>query len=123
MGGDDRSGGGVRKTEMLPSIGVLPQLKELEVERMDAICAVGPEFYGNTAKPFPALETLLFINIVTQNMVLGVIQAQWLEVTEKVHQKGIINSKSYLPVLPYPRSKLGVTAHALADNVSAALTS
>ncbi|PKI62534.1 hypothetical protein CRG98_017055 [Punica granatum] len=49
-----------RKTEMLPSIGVLPQLKELEVERMDAICAVGPEFYGNTAKPFPALETAFY---------------------------------------------------------------
>ncbi|XP_031397866.1 putative disease resistance RPP13-like protein 1 [Punica granatum] len=51
------------KTKMLPSLGVLPQLKELEVERMDAICAVGPEFYGNTAKPFPSLETLLFINM------------------------------------------------------------
>ncbi|OWM66215.1 hypothetical protein CDL15_Pgr013432 [Punica granatum] len=49
-----------RKTEMLPSLGVLPQLKELEVERMDAICAVGPEFYGNTAKPFPALETAFY---------------------------------------------------------------
>ncbi|PKI62645.1 hypothetical protein CRG98_016916 [Punica granatum] len=52
-----------RKTEMLPSLGVLPQLKEVEVRRMDAICAVGPEFCGNMVKPFPSLEKLVFVEM------------------------------------------------------------
>ncbi|PKI79060.1 hypothetical protein CRG98_000541 [Punica granatum] len=52
-----------RKTETLPSLGLLPSLKEVTVQGMDAVCAVGPEFYGYTAKPFPSLETLAFAHM------------------------------------------------------------
>ncbi|XP_021759634.1 putative disease resistance protein At3g14460 [Chenopodium quinoa] len=46
--------------ESLPPLGLLPSLKELRVERMDNIKKVGPEFYGQSLNPFPALTTLVF---------------------------------------------------------------
>ncbi|PKI62639.1 hypothetical protein CRG98_016910 [Punica granatum] len=52
-----------KKDRNATSLGVLPQLKEVEVRRMDAICAVGPEFYGNMVKPFPSLEKLVFVEM------------------------------------------------------------
>ncbi|CAL5330693.1 unnamed protein product [Camellia sinensis] len=45
----------------LPSLGQLPALKYLCINRMSAIKHVGSEFYGQgCSKPFPLLETLIF---------------------------------------------------------------
>ncbi|KAK2636937.1 hypothetical protein Ddye_031729 [Dipteronia dyeriana] len=47
----------------LPPLGQLPSLQELEIEGMNGVKMVGPEFYGmnsSLAKPFPSLEILVF---------------------------------------------------------------
>ncbi|OWM77501.1 hypothetical protein CDL15_Pgr016898 [Punica granatum] len=44
-----------------------------------------------------------------------------ISIITEVSNRGIIDSESYLPVLPCPRSKLGVAA--LPENIFAALTS
>ncbi|PKI47813.1 hypothetical protein CRG98_031774 [Punica granatum] len=51
------------QAETLPSLGWLPLLKEVKVKGMSAVCIVGPEFYGNIARPFPSLETLAFVDM------------------------------------------------------------
>ncbi|KAK4592146.1 hypothetical protein RGQ29_016589 [Quercus rubra] len=47
----------------LPPLGQLPDLKSLKIECFGEISSVGPEFYGNTIKPFRALECLTFENM------------------------------------------------------------
>ncbi|KAL0007098.1 hypothetical protein SO802_008600 [Lithocarpus litseifolius] len=47
----------------LPPLGQLPDLKSLRIECFGKISSVGPEFYGNTIKPFRALEFLSFRNM------------------------------------------------------------
>ncbi|XP_030966143.1 putative disease resistance protein At3g14460 isoform X2 [Quercus lobata] len=47
----------------LPPLGQLPDLKSLQIESFGEISNVGPEFYGNTIKPFRALECLTFENM------------------------------------------------------------
>ncbi|PRQ55702.1 putative P-loop containing nucleoside triphosphate hydrolase, leucine-rich repeat domain, L [Rosa chinensis] len=44
----------------LPPFGQLPSLKELYIQRMDAVESVGLEFYGEGSVPFQALEILEF---------------------------------------------------------------
>ncbi|XP_050283300.1 putative disease resistance RPP13-like protein 1 [Quercus robur] len=47
----------------LPPLGQLPDLKSLKIQCFGGISSVGPEFYGNTIKPFRALECLTFENM------------------------------------------------------------
>ncbi|XP_031398400.1 putative disease resistance RPP13-like protein 1 [Punica granatum] len=56
---------GYREKQTLPSLGLLPLLKEVTVQGMDAGCADGSELYGNTMKSFPFLETLAFVDMYT----------------------------------------------------------
>ncbi|XP_050283429.1 putative disease resistance RPP13-like protein 1 isoform X2 [Quercus robur] len=44
----------------LPPLGQLPDLKSLKIQCFGGISSAGPEFYGNTIKPFRALECLTF---------------------------------------------------------------
>ncbi|XP_039163326.1 putative disease resistance protein At3g14460 [Eucalyptus grandis] len=48
---------GCQKVKTLPSLGLLPSLKELYIKDLNAICTVGSEFYGSNS-PFPSLITL-----------------------------------------------------------------
>ncbi|XP_030441031.2 putative disease resistance RPP13-like protein 1 [Syzygium oleosum] len=50
---------GCHRAKALPSLGQLFSLKELYIEGLNAICTVGPEFYG-TKSHFPSLRTLEF---------------------------------------------------------------
>ncbi|KAJ1413482.1 P-loop containing nucleoside triphosphate hydrolase [Sesbania bispinosa] len=49
---------------VLPPLGLLPSLKNLSIEGLSEIMAIGSEFYGNGSSsssiPFPSLETLSF---------------------------------------------------------------
>ncbi|XP_052113654.1 putative disease resistance protein At3g14460 [Arachis duranensis] len=56
-----------RNCYMLPSLGQLPSLKSLRIERFDQLKSIGKEFYKNEGHqrsspiaPFPSLETLEF---------------------------------------------------------------
>ncbi|KAK2636960.1 hypothetical protein Ddye_031752 [Dipteronia dyeriana] len=52
-----------KNCKSLPPLGQLPSLKDLIIERMDAVRKVGPEFYGASwcsVRPFKSLETLKF---------------------------------------------------------------
>lgn len=54
---------GCSKITSLPSLGRLPCLKDLHIERMNGVSLVNSEFYGATSysdKLFPSLETLTF---------------------------------------------------------------
>ncbi|XP_024180979.1 putative disease resistance protein At3g14460 [Rosa chinensis] len=51
---------GCNHCQFLPPFGQLSSLKELHIQRMDAVESVGPEFYGEGNLPFQALETLKF---------------------------------------------------------------
>ncbi|KAL3750362.1 hypothetical protein ACJRO7_011373 [Eucalyptus globulus] len=50
---------GCQKVKTLPSLGLLPSLKELYIEYLNSICTVGSEFHGSN-NPFPSLLTLEF---------------------------------------------------------------
>ncbi|KAI3421711.1 Glucan endo-1 [Psidium guajava] len=50
---------GCRRAKALPSLGQLSSLKELYIEGLNAICTVGPEFYG-ARRPFLSLINLEF---------------------------------------------------------------
>ncbi|GLT40891.1 hypothetical protein SLA2020_149920 [Shorea laevis] len=52
-----------KRCTLLPSLGLLPVLKRLIIEGMDAIEAVGYEFYGGQ-DCFPSLEELVFRNML-----------------------------------------------------------
>ncbi|GKV34796.1 hypothetical protein SLEP1_g43137 [Rubroshorea leprosula] len=52
-----------KKCTLLPSLGLLPVLKKLIIKGMEAIEAVGYEFYGRQ-DCFPSLEELLFENML-----------------------------------------------------------
>ncbi|XP_061997667.1 putative disease resistance protein At3g14460 [Rosa rugosa] len=54
---------GCHHCQFLPPFGQLHSLKELYIERMDAVESVGIEFYGEGNLPFQALETLEFQNL------------------------------------------------------------
>uniref|UniRef100_A0A7N0RDH5 Uncharacterized protein n=1 Tax=Kalanchoe fedtschenkoi TaxID=63787 RepID=A0A7N0RDH5_KALFE len=45
--------------EALPSLGKLPFLKNLKIERLDRVESFGEEFYGDSRNPFQALEKLI----------------------------------------------------------------
>ncbi|OMO51744.1 Disease resistance protein [Corchorus capsularis] len=54
---------GCSRITSLPSLGRLPSLKDLHIERMAKVSLVDSKFYGATSsddKPFPSLETLTF---------------------------------------------------------------
>ncbi|KAL2581598.1 hypothetical protein AAZV13_15G194400 [Glycine max] len=44
----------------LPSLGLLPFLKNLEISSLDGIVSIGADFHGNSSSSFPSLETLKF---------------------------------------------------------------
>ncbi|KRH13355.1 hypothetical protein GLYMA_15G233100v4 [Glycine max] len=44
----------------LPSLGLLPFLKKLEISSLDGIVSIGADFHGNSSSSFPSLETLKF---------------------------------------------------------------
>ncbi|KAG4950200.1 hypothetical protein JHK86_043439 [Glycine max] len=48
------------KLKGLPSLGLLPFLKNLEISRLDGIVSIGADFHGNSSSSFPSLETLKF---------------------------------------------------------------
>ncbi|KAL2514559.1 putative disease resistance RPP13-like protein 1 [Forsythia ovata] len=55
-----------RKCSTLPTLGKLPLLKDLSVQAMDHVKAIGTEFYGNVCDGeslFPSLENLTFENM------------------------------------------------------------
>ena len=57
---------GCRRCTDLPSVGQLPFLKKLVIERMDRVESVGLEFEGQVspyAKPFQCLESLCFLEM------------------------------------------------------------
>ncbi|KAL3750359.1 hypothetical protein ACJRO7_011370 [Eucalyptus globulus] len=53
---------GCQKVKALPSLGLLPSLKELYIGDLNEICMVGSEFYGSNS-PFPSLITLKIKNM------------------------------------------------------------
>ncbi|KAG5033495.1 hypothetical protein JHK85_017477 [Glycine max] len=46
--------------QCLPSLGLLPSLKELTIERFDRIMGIDADFYGSSSSSFTSLETLKF---------------------------------------------------------------
>ncbi|KAL2971788.1 hypothetical protein AAZX31_15G216700 [Glycine max] len=44
----------------LPSLGLFPFLKNLEISSLDGIVSIGADFHGNGTSSFPSLETLKF---------------------------------------------------------------
>ncbi|KAG4947328.1 hypothetical protein JHK87_043335 [Glycine soja] len=44
----------------LPSLGLLPFLKNLEISSLDGIVSIGADFHGNSTSSFPSLERLKF---------------------------------------------------------------
>ncbi|RZB65904.1 disease resistance protein RGA2-like [Glycine soja] len=44
----------------LPSLGLLPFLKNLKISSLDGIVSIGADFYGNSTSSFPSLERLKF---------------------------------------------------------------
>ncbi|RZB65897.1 putative disease resistance RPP13-like protein 1 [Glycine soja] len=44
----------------LPSLGLFPFLKKLEISSLDGIVSIGADFHGNSTSSFPSLETLKF---------------------------------------------------------------
>ncbi|KAL2458369.1 putative disease resistance RPP13-like protein 1 [Abeliophyllum distichum] len=55
-----------KKCSTLPTLGKLPLLKDLSVQGMDHVKAIGTEFYGNVCDGeslFPSLENLTFMNM------------------------------------------------------------
>ncbi|KAL2971814.1 hypothetical protein AAZX31_15G218500 [Glycine max] len=52
--------GNCQSCQRLPSLGLLPFLKNLEISRLDGIVSIGADFHGNSSSSFPSLETLKF---------------------------------------------------------------
>ncbi|KHN20834.1 Putative disease resistance RPP13-like protein 1 [Glycine soja] len=46
--------------QRLPSLGLLPILKKLEISSLDGIVSIGADFHGNSTSSFLSLETLKF---------------------------------------------------------------
>ena len=46
--------------QRLPSLGLFPFLKKLEISSLDGIVSIGADFHGNSTSSFPSLETLKF---------------------------------------------------------------
>ncbi|KAH1148519.1 hypothetical protein GLYMA_15G230900v4 [Glycine max] len=49
----------------LPSLGLFPFLKNLEISSLDGIVSIGADFHGNNTSSFPSLETLKFSSMKT----------------------------------------------------------
>ncbi|KAL2971811.1 hypothetical protein AAZX31_15G218300 [Glycine max] len=47
----------------LPSLGLLPFLKNLEISSLDGIVSIGADFHGNSTSSFPSLERLNFYDM------------------------------------------------------------
>lgn len=47
------------KCQILPTLGQLPSLKQLDILKMDAVKCIGSEFYGDLHTSFPSLEKLI----------------------------------------------------------------
>ncbi|KAM0010680.1 putative virus X resistance protein-like, coiled-coil [Helianthus debilis subsp. tardiflorus] len=54
---------GCRKCKSLPPFGLLPSLKRLQIQGMDAVKIIGLELTGNDVNAFRSLEVLIFENM------------------------------------------------------------
>uniref|UniRef100_K7MDB7 Disease resistance RPP13-like protein 1 n=1 Tax=Glycine max TaxID=3847 RepID=K7MDB7_SOYBN len=52
--------GNCQSCQRLPSLGLFPVLKNLEISSIDGIVSIGADFLGNSSSSFPSLETLKF---------------------------------------------------------------
>ncbi|KAG4957685.1 hypothetical protein JHK85_044065 [Glycine max] len=52
--------GNCQSCQRLPSLGLFPVLKNLEISSLDGIVSIGADFLGNSSSSFPSLETLKF---------------------------------------------------------------
>ncbi|MDF5361763.1 hypothetical protein P3687_25935, partial [Vibrio parahaemolyticus] len=46
--------------QRLPTLGLFPFLKNLEISSLDGIVSIGADFHGDSTSSFPSLETLKF---------------------------------------------------------------